>query len=298
MKFKLRRYYLYYLGRALGFLVGLIPLRVACYLAGVLGEAAFLILPKYRNATIRHLRDVFAAEKSPEEIGRIARGVFRNLAKNAVELVHMPRIDPREIDRFVTIKGIEAIDAAMAEGNGAVVVTGHFGNWELMPATLKMKGYEGAVIGRRIYFDKYDRYLNSIRASHGVQVIYRDESPRKALKVLRDNGILGIVADQDVDSVEGVFVDFFGHSAYTPAGPAALAKITGSALIPAFMIRKSSGHELIFEKPVELVETGDKDKDLVENTQRWSNVIEEYIRRYPEQWVWMHRRWKTKENTN
>jgi KDO2-lipid IV(A) lauroyltransferase len=182
----------------------------------------------------------------------------------------------------------------MAKGKGVIIVTGHFGNWEIMPITLKIKGYPGAVVGRRIYFEKYDRYLNSLRAYHGVNIIYRDESPRKILKIIRSGGIVGIVADQDVDSVEGVFVDFLGREAYTPAGPAALAKVTGAALIPAFMIRQGSKHRLIFDRPIELVDTGDKDKDLITNTQAWSDVVASYIRKYPDQWVWMHRRWKTK----
>ena len=129
---------------------------------------------------------------------------------------------------------------------------------------------------------------------HDVNVIYRDESPRKILKVLKENRIVGIVADQDVESVEGVFVDFFGHPAYTPAGPAALARASGASLIPVLIMRENGKHSLVVEKPIELADTGDKEKDLVENTRRWSSVIESYIRKYPEQWVWLHRRWKTK----
>ena len=295
MKFKLRRYYLYCLARACAFKIYLLPRAVGMALAGLAGTGAFLLVSKYRNIALDNLRSVFGPEKSDRQIRKIAREVFVNLAKNAVELVTLPKISAKNIDSLVSIEGRAILDAELAKGRGVIVVTGHFGNWELMPVTLRIKGYAGAVIGRRIYFDRYDRYLNGLRKSQGVEVIYRDDSPRKILKVLKSNGVLGIVADQDVDSVDGVFVDFFGHPAYTPLGPVVLAKATGAPLVPAFMIRDGRRHRLVIEKPVELVDTGDKDADNIENTRRWSDVVEAYIRKYPSQWVWMHRRWKTEK---
>ena len=160
---------------------------------------------------------------------------------------------------------------------------------------MRLKGYKGAAIARRIYFEKYDNFLNRLRGIHDVDVIYRDDSPKKVLRVLKGNGIMGILADQDVDSVDGVFVDFFGMPAYTPSGPVLLAVSSGAKIVPAFIIRRNGSHELVIEDPIELDDTGEKEKDVVTNTQRWSAVVESYIKRYPEQWVWMHRRWKTKK---
>jgi len=293
MKFKLRRYYLYYLARVSAFKIYLLPRAVSMVLAGLAGAVAFLLGSKYRNIALDNLRSVFGSTKSDRQIQEIARAVFVNLAKNAVELVTLPKVSASNIDSLVSIEGRDILDRELAKGRGVIVVTGHFGNWELMPVTLRIKGYAGSVIGRRIYFDRYDRYLNSLRKAHGVEIIYRDDSPRKILKVLKSNGVLGIVADQDVDSVDGVFVEFFGRRAYTPLGPVSLAKVTGAPIVPAFMIREGRRHRLVFEKPIELVDTGNKDADNVENTKRWSDVVEAYIRKYPEQWVWMHRRWKT-----
>lgn len=295
MKFKYRRYFLYYLGRAFGSIIYLIPLKVSLYIAALAGRVVFWVLAPYRNIAIQNLRFAFGAEKSEEEIRAIARKVFENLAKNAVEMLNFPKIDERNFRKFVTLENRRTLDEAFARGNGVIIITAHFGNWELLAAGFRLEGYPGVTIGRKIYFDKYDKYLNYLRKTHDVNVIYRDDSPRKMLKILKENKILGIVADQDVDSVEGVFVDFFGKPAYTPAGPAALAKATGAALVPALILRRDGYHSLIVEEPVELTDTGDKEKDLVENTQKWSNVIESYIRRYPEQWVWMHKRWKTKK---
>ncbi len=295
MKFKFRRYYLYYLGRCFAFIFYIIPLNVGLYIAKLAGQIAFLVLVPYRNIAIENLRYAFGSEKSEAEIRAIARKVFENLAKNAVEMVNFPKINERNSRKFVTLKNRENLDKAFARGKGVIIITAHFGNWEMLAAGFRLEGYPGVTIGRKIYFDKYDKYLNYLRKTHDVNVIYRDDSPRKMLKVLKENRILGIVADQDVDAVEGVFVDFFGHPAYTPAGPAALAAATGAALVPALILRDDGHHTLIVEEQIELADTGDKEKDLIENTKRWSTVIESYIRKYPEQWVWMHRRWKTKK---
>lgn len=297
MKYKYRRYYLYYLGRVAAFLIFLLPVRISSAIAAFFGRCAFYLLSKYRNLTIENLGYAFGDEKTPGEIKKIAIKVFENLGRNAGELINFPKINSRNIDRLVSIEGRDIVDGSFAAGKGTMILTAHFGNWELVGLMFRIKGYPGVTIGRKIYFYKYDNWLNKLRRAQDVNVIYRDESPRKMLKVLKDNKILGIVADQDVDSVEGVFVNFFGKPAYTPAGPVVLAKATGASLIPTFIIREGSRHRLVMEKPVELVDTGNKEADIITNTQRWSDVVESYIRRYPEQWVWMHRRWKTQKES-
>ena len=295
MRYKYRRYYLYYLGRVAAFLIYLLPVSAGSAIAAFLAKSAFFLLSEYRNTTISNLAYAFGNEKTPKELRRIALKVFENLGRNSAELINFPKINRNNIDRIVSIEGVGAVDASFAAGNGTIILASHFGNWELVGMIFRIKGYPGVTIGKRIYFHKYDNWLNYLRRTQDVNVIYRDESPRKMLKVLKDNRILGIVADQDVDSVDGVFVNFFGHPAYTPVGPVVLAKAAGASLIPVFMIREGAHHRFIIEKPVELADTGNKEADIVTNTQRWSDVVESYIRRYPEQWVWMHRRWKTKK---
>lgn len=291
-KFKLRRYILYYLGRVGAFIIYLIPLGVSLNIAAFFGALAFRLLGKYRRTTIENLKMAFGDEKTDEEIVGIARRVFENLAKGGVELINFPKITKEKLGELVTLKNAHILDEAYGRGKGIVLLTAHFGSWELLALTLRLN-YPGVTLGRRLYFDKYDQFLNRLRKVHDINVVYRDESPRRMLKVLKDNLILGIVADQDIDSIGGVFVNFMGRPAYTPGGPVALAKASGAALIPALIIREGDHHTLVIEKPVELVDTGNKEADLVTNTQRWSDVIERYIRQYPDQWVWMHRRWKT-----
>ena len=296
MKFKLRRYVLYYLARCLAFLVYIMPLSAAMALADAIGLLAFLTARKYAGITLENLRSVFGREKTEKEIQAIARRVFKNIAKNAVELVRFPKISESNIDDIITMEGSEILDREFSKGKGIIIITAHIGNWEMMAITLRIKNYPGVAVGKRIYFHKYDEYLNSLRRHHDVHIVYRDESPRKILKILKSNRIVGIVADQDVDSVEGVFVNFMGRRAYTPSGPAVLAKVTGAPLVPVVVIRDGRKHRLIVSEPIELADTGNKEADVVTNTQRWSDVLEAYIRKYPDQWVWMHRRWKTKES--
>ncbi len=295
MKFKFRRYYLYYLARLAAYKIYILPISIGLYIGKILGALAFWVLFKYRDIAISNLELAFSGEKSKPEIRRIAKQVFENLGKTAVEVINFPKLNKKNIDKFVRIVNLDIVDKAFEKGKGVIILTAHFGNWELLALTMRVKGYPGAAIGKRLYFDKYDKYLNSLRKVHDLNIIYRDDSPKKILKILRDNQIIGILADQDVDSVEGVFVDFFGHPAYTPIGPVALAKASGATIVPAFMIREKGRHTLVMENPIELIDTGDKEADMIRNTQAWSRIVESYIRRYPEQWVWLHRRWKTRE---
>jgi len=295
VKFKYRRYYFYYLARSAAFLVSFIPVKLSVYLADLLGGVVFSILGKYRNIAIDNLTYAFGSTKTPREIRTIARNVFRNLCRNGIELLHFPRLNKENIKKFVLIKNRGILDKAFEKGRGVLVLTAHIGNWELVGLGLRLAGYEGAAIGRRIYFYKYDKFLNEMRRANDVNIVYRDDPPKKILKILRENKIMGLLADQDVDSVDGVFVDFFGRPAYTPVGPVLLARVSGAPLVPVFAVREHGRHALYVGEPIELVDTGDKKMDAVENTRRWSKVLESFIRKYPEQWVWIHRRWKTQK---
>ena len=175
-----------------------------------------------------------------------------------------------------------------------IIITGHLGNWELIPAYFVSVGLHGGVVARRVYYEKYERLLSRLRLSKGFRVFYRDESPRAILKTLKNNEVVGILADQDVRKLDGVFVEFFGRPAYTPTAPVLIAMKTGAPLIPARIVREGRKHRIVVDEPIPLRRSGDREADLVHNTQAWSRVIERYIREHPDQWVWMHRRWRTR----
>jgi KDO2-lipid IV(A) lauroyltransferase len=292
MKVKFYRPVLYYLLVAVRALFSLFPYRVGYSFGGTMGRLTFRLLPKEKEKTLSHLRLAFGGEKSEKELLATGQAVFENYGKTIAELCMIDKIIPR-FDDFVSAQGYENFDRALSAGKGVVVTIAHFGNWELMGGYTAMKGYPCNVVARKIYFEKYDRLLVEVRTKLQLNNIYRDESVRKMLQVLKRNGMLGFVVDQDVETVEGVFVNFFGRHAFTPTAPVRFAVATGAPIIPVFIVREDLRHRMIVEPPIELVDTGDRERDLVTNTQKWVDVQEKYIRRYPHLWVWNHKRWKT-----
>ena len=213
---------------------------------------------------------------------------------NAAEVLSIPK-KKDELIRRIDPYGFEKIDRALDGGKGAILVSAHFGNWELQPVYYCSRGYTVSVIARRIYYEKYDEWVRVLRESTGVNIIFRDESPKKVISVLKNNNLLGVLPDQDIDSIEGVFVDFFGKTAYTPSAPVVLAMKMGSPILPCFIVRNKNRHKAIVGDPIKMEITGNKEEDIRKNTQLWTSAVESYIRKYPEQWVWMHKRWKTKQ---
>jgi KDO2-lipid IV(A) lauroyltransferase len=209
-----------------------------------------------------------------------------------METLQIPRLTSENIGRLVTFSGRQNIDNALKRGKGVIILTAHFGNWEFLAAALILSGYDLSYITRPIRSRQLDVLLNQIRESVGGKPIPR-EALKGTLKCLRRNGLLGILSDIDT-KVEGVFVDFFGRLAFTPRGPVSLALRTGAALVPTFIIRqKDDRHRVVAEEMLGLEITGDQEEDIRINTARFTKVIESYIRRYPEQWIWFHQRWKT-----
>jgi len=294
MKIKTRRYYIYYFAKIGVFLLGIIPLNVSLFISECMGKVAFRILKKYRNITIENLNNVFG--KNPNfNVQKTAEKVFINLAKNGAEWIKFPGLNEKNISDLVKeFSGEEHLKEANRNGKGTIIMAFHFGNWELLNLYLTIKGYGGIVIARRLYFHKYDKMIARIRKRPGINLIYRDESPKKILKHLKDGGILGVLADQDVDSVEGIYVDFFGKSAYTPVAPVKLGLTTGASLLPCFVVRDTDNKfKIIVEKPIILNRTENKEEDIKKYTVSWTRVLEEYVKKYPDQWVWVHKRWKT-----
>ncbi len=258
-----------------------------------MGKLGYNVLEKARRKTLENLRAAFK-DKSDEGIKRIAKGVFSNVARSITEYISISKITKINIDLWVRPHGLEKVDKALALGKGVIVLTAHLGNWEFVGAYLRAKGYEGAVIARRIYFYKYNDYLIRLRSVHKLTTLYRDRSPKEALRLLRENKILGMLADQDIDSIDGIFVNFFGRQTYTPTAPVKIAMASGAPLIPCYMIRKNDKYDFIIEEPIYVEKAENKEEAIKFYTQKWTDILESYIRRHPEQWVWMHKRWKTK----
>lgn len=274
----------------------ILPRRMLLRFAEFGGNAVYLFVKKERVKTLENLVRVFGQVKTRREIETIAKDVFVNLAKNLVDWIFLDKMGPDDLNRLVDIDGREKIEKALQRGKGVIVFTAHIGNWEYLAAYVAQWIRHGGVVARKIYYEKYDSLLVNLRKKHKVETVYSTDSPKKILRILKDNCVIGILPDQDVGYLSGVFVDFLGEKAYTPTGPAAIAAAGGAGLVPAFLIRQPDDrYKITVEDEIILSRTGDKKKDLLENTIKLNRITEKYVLKYPEQWVWMHHRWKTKE---
>jgi KDO2-lipid IV(A) lauroyltransferase len=295
MKIKTRRYYIYYMARIGFFLINFLPLTITLRLSRILGKAAFKYLPKYADIAVENLKRRCGMTDGGAR--DVAEKLFVNLTRNGAELAKLAVWDNALVGSLVTGgEGFEKLDEALSKGKGALVITGHFGNWDLLMSYVRSRGYSGAVIGRKIYFHKYDDFITRLRKKTGDRVIYRDESPKKILRVLKDGEIIGILADQDIEALDGVFVKFFGEDAFTPVAPVKLAMVSGAPLVPAFIIRgEDLKHRVVICDPIYVPKEDNSPEAVLRYTQAWTDVLERFVRQYPDQWVWIHKRWKTKK---
>jgi KDO2-lipid IV(A) lauroyltransferase len=253
---------------------------------------------KHRLIALHNLRCAFP-EKDMEELIRIAKGVYRNLAITAAEFFSMPSITRENLHEWVEMEGLEHFEAGVAQGKGLLTIIAHFGNWELMPVTvpLFLKFLKPSyIVYRPLDSPLLDNMVEHVRTINGNEMIPKGGSGKRIMELLKENHAIAILSDQNVAAREGVFVDFFGRPACTGVGLAVLALRSGAPVLPMFMARQKSGKYKFIMKPlVEISRTGDYEKDLFENTQRFTKVVEDVIREYPDQWFWIHQRWKTKK---
>jgi KDO2-lipid IV(A) lauroyltransferase len=250
---------------------------------------------KNRLITLHNLQSAFP-EKDIEEIVRIAKGVYRHFAIVTAEFFDMPYINRENIHEWVDVEGLENYQAAIANGKGVLSIVAHFGNWELMTIAVPIYLKPMYIVYRPLDSPVIDNMVEYVRTMNGNVLIPKGGSGKKVVELLKENQIIGILSDQNVAAYEGVFVDFFGRPACTGVGLAVMAMRSGAPVVPAFMARQKSGkYKLILKPVIEAVCTDDYDADLQVNTQRFTKIVEEIIREYPDQWFWFHQRWKTKK---
>jgi KDO2-lipid IV(A) lauroyltransferase len=258
----------------------------------------YLIARKHRKIALESLSIAFGKEKSAPEIERIAKDCFTFMSKSGVELIYLMD-KPELLKKRVDIVGKEYLDNALAKGKGAILVSAHFGNFPLLLARLSLEGYQTSGIIRYMRDQRAEKIFAAKRQSIGIKTIYNQ--PRKlcvenCLRTLRNNELLFIPLDQNFGT-GGVFVDFFGRKAATATGPVVLAKRTNAVILPCFILRqKDDTHKIIFEPPLTLKEGNNNEETIGLNVQGLTNIIESYIRKYPAEWGWIHRRWKSKPN--
>jgi len=275
--------------------LGALPRPLARWLAAGATRFLLLMMPRMRKTAECNLRLAF-----PEWTDAQRRGVMKKMARNlgwmAVEFARFPKYTQENIEGVVVLDGHENFLMGQSRGQGVIYLTGHIGAWELSSYAHALYGFPLYYMARPLDNKPLDAMVNQYRGGSGNKPIFKNESARTMLRVLKGAGTVGILADQNTLTEEGVFVDFFGTSACTTTGIARVALHTNAAVVPgyAFWDENLRKYRLRFEPPVELVRTGNAEKDVAENTQKFAKVIEEIIRKYPDQWVWIHARWKNR----
>jgi len=273
--------------------MGLVPRGLGLRVGGFLGRTSFLANRKHREIAISNLSLAYGDEKSPREIRSLAKKVFENLGKILFEIGWFARLNRRDFDKHFRMDGLSHYDNALKKKKGVLLLTAHVGNWELLTIFSGMTGHPVDIIYRPLDFRPMEKFFVNLRTRFGGNVIPKNRSMRRILKVLQKGEPLAFLMDQNVDWYDGVFVDFFGRRACTNKGLALLALKTEAPVVPIFCVREESGFRVKIGPEVPLVRTGDKTKDVEANTQQYNRVIEAIVRRYPDQWFWVHRRWKT-----
>ncbi|MDQ7788346.1 MAG: lysophospholipid acyltransferase family protein [Thermodesulfovibrionales bacterium] len=274
--------------------LALMPLSFAQKVGEKLGLLLFFIWKSRREVAIRNLSHLIenGALRVSEPAEKIIRDNFQNLGQSFAEVLKIYFGLGRSIIDSVTIEGIEHFQEARAKGRGILLITGHCGNWELLAITASVKVTPIAIVARRINNPYINRLVEKVRKRYGNKVIYKQGALKPIMQETKNNGCVGILMDQAVVPEEGYIINFLGRGAWTTKMPALIAKKTGAAVLPVFMHRTKTGHAIGVYPAVELSSNSDREQALIEDTQRFSSFIEAYIREHPEEWLWMHRRWK------
>ena len=252
----------------------------------------YIMLKEHRETMIRNLSWALGNQRTDKEIRIIAREVYIHFAIALTDTIRIPNIIREGINRYVRAENIHILDNALSPGKGAILLTGHFGNWELMGAWVALRQYPKKVIGSHLKNPFLDKLIVDMRNTCGYRNIPRGKSAREIIRAINDGALLGMLIDQDIKKIKGVFVDFFGRKAHTPIGPVVLAAKYNLPIIPMFIhLEKDTTYRIECFDPIHLINTGDPDKDILINTQKCSDAYEKIIRRYPEQWAWFHKRW-------
>lgn len=294
---KLKNNLIYYATRVL-----MVPLRVlphawASKLGVLFGGLVFHLAGGERRKTLDGLHTAYPG-MNKVETRKLALTVWKNLGRNLFEVVHWSGWTREQIlSQVARVEGWEHVEKVKKRGQGFFAVTAHLGNWELLGAFLGHRyEHKASAVAKPLYDPRFDELISRFRVEKlgAASMIKRGMALRGIMEALKENQMVMVLCDQDTGQ-DGVFVPFYGKQAWTQSGVARIALKTGAGVVPTFMVRGKDGKfELHIEKEIELPQSGDKEKKVLELTRRITQVIEDYVRAYPEQWMWMHRRWKTR----
>ena len=269
-----------------------IPLRPSLWIGRRIGDVVYCVGLKRRMIAYANLKAAFP-EKFSGELKKINRAHFENLGMNVIELLKLPGMHKSYLESHVELENKDNIKASLEKGKGAIILTAHFGNWEIASLAASLNGYIMSVFAREQKYERLNNLLNEFRQSTGCRVITKGFSAKEIIKTLHNNGIIAMLSDQDAGA-NGVFVIFFNRPASTAQGAIAFSLKTGATILPSF-IRRAGTYKHIARagEPLGLIDTGNKERDMKENLQEIVRILEDYVRKFPEQWLWAHKRWKS-----
>ena len=278
--------------RALNIIFRLVPIGASLWLGRRLGGIAFFFNRKRRLVAYTNLKAAFAREKPPAELRRLTKDVYVNLVQTFVEILNLTKVNKQYINKYVEVVNLERIQNAARSGRGVILLTAHFGDWELSNLASAMIGFPITVLVREQKMERLNELLNRLRESKGCKVVRKGMSTKNILKALYDKEIIGILSDQDAGR-NGVFVDFFGRPTSCHVGPMEMAKRTDSIIIPNFIVRtKGPYHKVYLEEYIDF-RGPESAGGVKEGLEAFARILESYVRRYPAQWLWLHKRWKS-----
>ena len=278
---------------ALAVVLACLPRLPAYWLGARIGDFAYLCLVRRRRIALDNLELAFGAEKTTAQRRAIARAAFRNLGEHLIDFSRMRWLTPHSFASMVTVEGIERVEDILARRTGLLILSAHFGSWELASAIALLLAPRMHVIVRPLDNPALRRLVDAHRLVSGCSVIPKKQALSASLKALRRGEIVALLMDQSSLRREGIRVPFFGREAYTTIGPALMALRSGCPVIGAFLVRKGPGkHRLVFSEEVPIQRSGNLRQDVLDNTLRFNQLVESQVRKYPDHWFWLHRRWK------
>ncbi|HEU5290659.1 MAG TPA: lysophospholipid acyltransferase family protein [Cyclobacteriaceae bacterium] len=291
---KIKYFLLYWFVRSMLNISNFFPRRWWLAFTGWLGRVAFVLFPKFKKITIHHLGLAYKQEKSSKEIYDLAKQVFISVGKNAGDTFRSLKVKSlAQLEAFLVTTGIENFETAHARNKGVIFLTCHMGAFDMQITNMALRGLKPNIIGTPLKDPRLNELLVNYRSAFGAIAIARGKETFRLIKALKLGGTVAILIDQDT-SVKGVFVDFFGMKAFTPIGAAVLALKTGAAVIPTIIYLGDDNKQRMEIFPeIQVTDTGNEEQDILNNTQAFTAFIESQVRKHPEQWVWMHERWKT-----
>ncbi|MCS6886415.1 MAG: lysophospholipid acyltransferase family protein [Acidobacteriota bacterium] len=292
---KLRCYSEYLLVKMVLLLLGSLPRKLSYAIAAVIARICYLTAHRLRLIALRNL-EIAMPQLDENERQRMVKKVFDNFARLLAEFSYFPRYTRQEISKVVEYEGLDNYLKALSSGRGVLMLTAHLGAWELSSFAHSLNGYPHNILIRKIDNPYIDQLVEKYRTLHGNRTIDKNNASRAVLSALRKGEAVGILIDLNTVRNMGIFCDFFGLKACSTPGLATLALRTNAVVLPSFTFwdEQRQVHIIHFGREVEIIRTGDLKEDIRLNTERFQKIVEEYVRRHPDQWLWVHRRWKTR----